>query len=122
MRENDPEIWSDIHKLDINISNFMTKKSYKHIAKLVDKNKVDWNDVISLVRNHNLSRKFCKQIGIIISNNTISWNDLLKKYADDEPYQLKLKLVFETYKMKSDGYFTHATPTLFNSGTLKPQN
>jgi ribonucleoside-diphosphate reductase alpha chain len=29
--------------------------------------------------------------------------------------------VVETYNMMSDGWFTHATPTLFNSGTPKPQ-
>jgi ribonucleoside-diphosphate reductase alpha chain len=29
--------------------------------------------------------------------------------------------VLETYKMMSQGWFTHATPTLFNSGTPKPQ-
>lgn len=32
-----------------------------------------------------------------------------------------LSAVGETYKLLSDGYFTHATPTLFNSGTPKPQ-
>lgn len=29
--------------------------------------------------------------------------------------------VLETYNMMSEGWFTHATPTLFNSGTPKPQ-
>ena len=29
--------------------------------------------------------------------------------------------VFETYDMMSLKYFTHATPTLFNSGTMRPQ-
>ena len=32
-----------------------------------------------------------------------------------------LDAVVETYNMMSDGWFTHATPTLFNSGTPKPQ-
>lgn len=32
-----------------------------------------------------------------------------------------LKKVFETYNLMSQGYFTHATPTLFNAGTPKPQ-
>lgn len=32
-----------------------------------------------------------------------------------------LEAVTETYNMLSEGWFTHATPTLFNSGTPKPQ-
>ena len=32
-----------------------------------------------------------------------------------------LDSVVETYNMMSEGWFTHATPTLFNSGTPKPQ-
>ena len=32
-----------------------------------------------------------------------------------------LDAVAETYQMMSEGWFTHATPTLFNSGTPKPQ-
>jgi len=32
-----------------------------------------------------------------------------------------LKSVKETYELMSKRYFTHATPTLFNSGTPKPQ-
>ena len=27
----------------------------------------------------------------------------------------------KTYNMMSEGWFTHATPTLFNAGTPKPQ-
>lgn len=33
-----------------------------------------------------------------------------------------IPLVLETYKLMSERYFTHATPTLFNSGTRMPQN
>ena len=32
-----------------------------------------------------------------------------------------LDAAFETYELMSKRYFTHATPTLFNSGTPKPQ-
>ncbi len=32
-----------------------------------------------------------------------------------------LESVIETYNLMSEGWFTHATPTLFNSGTPKPQ-
>ena len=32
-----------------------------------------------------------------------------------------LEAAFETYDLMSELWFTHATPTLFNSGTPKPQ-
>jgi len=32
-----------------------------------------------------------------------------------------LDSAFETYDLMSTQWFTHATPTLFNSGTQKPQ-
>lgn len=32
-----------------------------------------------------------------------------------------LEKVIETYNLLSEGYYTHATPTLFNSGTNRPQ-
>jgi len=32
-----------------------------------------------------------------------------------------LENAFETYNLMSELWFTHATPTLFNAGTPKPQ-
>jgi ribonucleotide reductase alpha subunit len=32
-----------------------------------------------------------------------------------------LPKAIETYNLLSEGYYTHATPTLFNSGTIRPQ-
>lgn len=32
-----------------------------------------------------------------------------------------IKKIIETYNLLSEGYYTHATPTLFNSGTSRPQ-
>jgi len=31
-----------------------------------------------------------------------------------------LEAAFETYKLMSMKFFTHATPTLFRAGTMKP--
>lgn len=36
-------------------------------------------------------------------------------------HKTDLQAAFETYEMMSKGFFTHATPTLFNAGTPKPQ-
>jgi ribonucleotide reductase alpha subunit len=35
--------------------------------------------------------------------------------------QSNLLAAFETYDLMSRGYFTHASPTLFHSGTIHPQ-
>jgi ribonucleoside-diphosphate reductase alpha chain len=32
-----------------------------------------------------------------------------------------IQAAFETYELMSQLWFTHATPTLFNAGTVKPQ-
>ena len=40
---------------------------------------------------------------------------------NDIPVETKLKLIKQTYDAMSLQYFTHATPTLFNSGTNRPQ-
>lgn len=48
----------------------------------------------------------------------IHLNDILEK---KENYQNIMKSIKETYDMISQKYYTHATPTLFNSGTHRPQ-
>jgi ribonucleotide reductase alpha subunit len=47
-------------------------------------------------------------IGIHISADTTKWTDLLTD-------------VLSTYELMSQKYFVHATPTLFNAGTPRPQ-
>ena len=32
-----------------------------------------------------------------------------------------IEAAIETYNLMSEKYFTHASPTLFNAGTLRPQ-
>ena len=39
----------------------------------------------------------------------------------EEQESRNLQAAFETYEMMSQGYFTHASPTLFHSGTIHPQ-
>lgn len=46
--------------------------------------------------------------------------DMLMRVALGIHYE-DLDNVFETYRLMSQHFFTHATPTLFNAGTLKPQ-
>lgn len=42
------------------------------------------------------------------------------KVAGKEEVNLAMERVFETYDLMSSKYFTHATPTLFNAGTIRP--
>ena len=39
----------------------------------------------------------------------------------ESPLHIRLALIKETYDLMSNKYFTHATPTLFNSATPRPQ-
>ena len=43
------------------------------------------------------------------------------KYCARVDEEKRLEAAFETYEMMSQGYFTHASPTLFHSGTIHPQ-
>lgn len=54
-------------------------------------------------------------LGIHCSSTNNSTND--DTTTEDE----RLEAAFETYDMMSQGYFTHASPTLFHSGTTHPQ-
>ncbi len=61
-------------------------------------------------------------LGIHCCHTTNSNED---NYQDDNHDEQKeyenLMAAFETYDMMSKGYFTHASPTLFHSGTKHPQ-
>jgi ribonucleotide reductase alpha subunit len=41
--------------------------------------------------------------------------------TDERSEDERLEAAFETYDLMSSGYFTHASPTLFHSGTTHPQ-
>jgi ribonucleotide reductase alpha subunit len=45
----------------------------------------------------------------------------LNKSVTKEQEDERLKAAFQTYHMMSQGYFSHASPTLFHSGTSHPQ-
>lgn len=55
-----------------------------------------------------------------VERGETTWSDLMKLFVrpltDDEKFHIA-----RTYEGMSRGYFTHATPTLFNAGTLVPQ-
>lgn len=53
-------------------------------------------------------------LGIHLCSGT---NETLDATTEDE----RLQAAFETYDLMSQGFFTHASPTLFHSGTTHPQ-
>ena len=46
---------------------------------------------------------------------------VLRENLGEQAELIALEQAFETYNMMSQGYFTHASPTLFHSGTTHPQ-
>ena len=71
--------------------------------KIVERPQHMWMRVAIGIHSHS-------DLDIYNSNNNDSTNDLHV-----------LHLIKETYDLMSQKYFTHATPTLFNSGTPRPQ-
>jgi len=57
-----------------------------------------------------------KQDGVVIERPQHMWMRVAIQLHGSDMNSVK-----ETYDALSQGYFIHATPTLFNSGTLKPQ-
>jgi ribonucleoside-diphosphate reductase alpha subunit len=69
------------------------------------------------------SDTFIKKINEL--DSSLRTDKIDKEHYDYEVETLftqMIECVSETYENMSNGYFTHATPTLFNSGTPRPQN
>ena len=59
--------------------------------------------------------------GVIIERIQHMWMRVAIGIHGDLHNENSLTLVKETYNLMSQKYFTHATPTLFNAGTCRPQ-
>ena len=106
---------------------FDNDKISEHYYKNVMKNKVKYNNVISKNENNDYDYNF-------FGFKTLERAYLLKldgKIIERPQHMLmrvaigihenNFKDAIKTYKLLSDGYFTHATPTLFNMGTNRQQ-
>jgi hypothetical protein len=60
-------------------------------------------------------------LGIHCSTNITTTNNSIEEDDDDTTTTALLLKAFETYDHLSQGYFMHASPTLFHSGTSYPQ-
>ena len=112
--------------------NYTDPKTKKHspvvsesFYKLVMKNADELNSAIVHSRDHNFD---------YFGYKVLERSYLLKingKVAERPQYMYmrtaiqiwgeNIAKVVETYNLLSEGYYTHATPTLFNSGTTRPQ-
>ena len=109
-------------KLSPLISNDMMEfvKKYKNeIEETIDYNR---DYLIDYFGFKTLERAYLFRVnGIIVERIQHMWMRVaigIHGYIQNEN---SLKLVQETYNLMSTKYFTHATPTLFNAGTLRPQ-
>jgi ribonucleoside-diphosphate reductase alpha chain len=112
----------------------------EYIWKFIEQNAVELNDMIDHNRDYfidffgfktleraylfRLNNKVVERIqhmwlrvsvGIHVNPNGVSRNN------NNNNNDVTLHLIKETYDLMSQKYFTHATPTLFNSGTPRPQ-
>ena len=113
--------FSDKIKLLYNNNNNISKEYYEHVMKHRDR----INSEINYDKDYNFDYfgfKTLERAYLFKINNKIIERpqDMLMRiltyiHMDD------IDKAIESYKLMSDGYFTHATPTLFNSGTTRPQ-
>ena len=95
------------------------------LANIVSKNKEEFDELIDYNRDYlidyfgfkTLERAYLFKINnVIVERPQHMWLRVaIGIHCAD------LELVKETYHLMSQKYFTHATPTLFNAGTMKPQ-
>ena len=96
-----------------------------NLANTVSAHSVEFDEIINYDRDYlidyfgfkTLERSYLFKINnVIVERPQHMWLRVAIGIHGDD-----LELVKETYHLMSQKYFTHATPTLFNAGTLKPQ-
>ena len=101
--------------------------------RFVQSNKETINNIIDYDRDYlidyfgfkTLERAYLFKVGdVIIERPQHMWLRVaIGIHGDTQTKDLEkcIKLIKETYDLMSQKYFTHATPTLFNAGTVRPQ-
>ena len=102
----------------------------ENLWNFVKKYKTEINNIIDYNRDYlidffgfkTLERAYLfKKNDIIIERPQHMWMRVSIGIHGDIKNPNSIKLVEETYNLMSQKYFTHATPTLFNAGTPRPQ-
>jgi|UniRef100_A0A6C0IQM4 ribonucleoside-diphosphate reductase alpha chain len=101
-----------------NVMDFV--KMYKsEIEEIIDYNR---DYLIDYFGFKTLERAYLFRInGTIVERIQHMWMRVAIGIHCNTQNQNNFELVKETYNLMSQKYFTHATPTLFNAGTLRPQ-
>ena len=107
------------------VSNFLwnfTQKYSETINNMIDHNRdylIDYFGFKTLERSYlfKLNNKVIERPQYMWMRVSIGIHYDIKCENDEET----LRLIKETYDLMSQKYFTHATPTLFNAGTPRPQ-
>lgn len=117
MRQNDIKIYE--YSKDL-IEQNMSSKTLTKFKINVQENTVIWKEIIQLLNDKGVNTNSLEQC---IKNNTKSWNMLLNDFKNIKYENMNeiMENIIETYELTSKKTFTHATPTLFNAGSLKPQ-
>ena len=112
--------------------NYINPKTGKHspivsetFSKLVKKHADELDSAIVHSRDHNfdyfgfktLEKSYLLKIDGVVAERPqyMYMRTALQIWGEN------LEKVIETYNLLSEGFYTHATPTLFNSGTSRPQ-
>jgi ribonucleoside-diphosphate reductase alpha subunit len=115
--------FENIHKINIPLIskkcwNFVEKYS-NELNKLIDHNR---DYLIDFFGFKTLERAYLFKINnIVLERIQHMWMRVAVGIHGDLNNSNSLELVKETYDLMSLKYFTHATPTLFNAGTPRPQ-
>jgi ribonucleoside-diphosphate reductase alpha chain len=85
---------------------------------------VNWMEIAALLRSHHAPISLLRKVDSLCILHTKSWPAVLALYLNsNKDIKLQeLEMAIESYLLSREMKFTHATPTLFNSGTLRPQN
>ena len=96
-----------------------------NLANMVSAHRIELDEIVNYDRDYlidyfgfkTLERSYLFKINnVIVERPQHMWLRVAIGIHGDD-----LDLIKETYHLMSQKYFTHATPTLFNAGTLKPQ-
>ena len=97
----------------------------KSFYKTVKENKDDLDSAIVHSRDHNFDyfgyKTLEKSYLLKINGKVVERPQYMYMRTAIQIWGDNLDKVIETYNLLSEGYYTHATPTLFNSGTGRPQ-
>ena len=101
-----------------NVMDFI-KKYKSEIEETIDYNR---DYLIDYFGFKTLERAYLFRVnGTIVERIQHMWMRVAIGIHGNAQNENSLDLVKETYNLMSQKYFTHATPTLFNAGTLRPQ-